>query len=335
MNFKVYAILAMTALMSSQTVLAAESNQSANTSATKASDAQKSTEKMKDIDDEITDARMRATLGSKSRFSFKSSLAYNGSTIETPFAEIRPNYRASKDVAALTSLSGDVGMNYRLSQRDNLSFGTGITMLTPLHGGVDESKITDNRNPQNPKERDRWEASTPYLSWSRGYKAFNTQMSSSLTYSHYTDSYTVDTEKYLGGVSFSQVFLWSLGSTKWTGGASVSLATYLYNGDYSDANLVAANNAGKYARRQFDYGLFPFAQYTFNDTFSFRTVFGYFQFTQYENENQSVQLEPYQSVGVGLSLTRDIYLYPNVQFTPKDIRADRTNVALSANINLF
>jgi hypothetical protein len=42
----------------------------------------------------------------------------------------------------------------------------------------------------------------------------------------------------------------------------------------------------------------------------------------------------YQSAGLGISVTRDIYLYPNVQFIPEDVRSDRTNVGVSANINL-
>ncbi len=41
------------------------------------------------------------------------------------------------------------------------------------------------------------------------------------------------------------------------------------------------------------------------------------------------------SFGVGYAVIRDVYLQPNVQFIPNDIRADRTNVALSANINVF
>ncbi|MNT01942.1 hypothetical protein D3C72_1364290 [compost metagenome] len=89
----------------------------------------------------------------------------------------------------------------------------------------------------------------------------------------------------------------------------------------------------------FGYGLYPFAEYSFNDTYSFRTVFGYFQMVHYkETETDKARVEaqtPYQSMGVGISVSRDIYLYPNIQFTPLDIRDDRTNVALSANLNLF
>ena len=42
-----------------------------------------------------------------------------------------------------------------------------------------------------------------------------------------------------------------------------------------------------------------------------------------------------QSLGIGIKVIRDVFLYPNVTFIPYDIRSDRTNVGLSANINLF
>ncbi|MEN0060113.1 MAG: hypothetical protein AAGB31_14840, partial [Bdellovibrio sp.] len=48
---------------------AQEESQSANTSTLKASDVQNATEKKDDIDQEITNARMRSELGSKSQWS--------------------------------------------------------------------------------------------------------------------------------------------------------------------------------------------------------------------------------------------------------------------------
>ena len=37
----------------------------------------------------------------------------------------------------------------------------------------------------------------------------------------------------------------------------------------------------------------------------------------------------------GVKVTRDIFLYPNVQFVPDQLRSKQTNVALSTNINMF
>ncbi|WP_413580442.1 hypothetical protein [Bdellovibrio sp. HCB288] len=307
----------------------------ANSSTSKIEDLKKPTEKMKDVDEEITDARMRATLGSKSKWSFKSDLSYSGGSVNDPFGSIRPNYRASATAESLTYLSGNVGVNVRITPKDSISFGSGLTINDPFHGDITKPASDTRRGRAANAVLPRYEMSTPFVSWSRGYKAFGTQMSTSVSTTYYTDEDTSKYQNYLGNVSLSQVFLANFGTSKWNGGVSVSLAKYLYNGALSDTGYVAAQAAGRYMRSDISAGLFPFMQYTFNDTYSFRTVFGYFQFAKYEVNDRYVQLEPYQSVGVGISITRDIYLYPNIQFTPKDVRDDRTNVALSTNINLF
>jgi hypothetical protein len=300
----------------------------ANTSTVNVSDVQSTTEKTEDIDQEITNARMRSELGSKSLWSFKSSLGYSGGSLNKPFDSIRPNYRASATIESLATLAGNVGVNYRVSKGGNLSFGTGVNIADPLHGNVFEGSFTDPRAAKKGASYKRTQVSTPYLDYSHGYRAFNMQMISSATYSHYTEEDATDYYNMLGNVSVSQTALADLGSTKWSGGLSLSFDKDLYKGSFADAS---ADNM----RSDLGAGLYPFAEYAFNDNYSFRTVFGYFQFVKYEGSSDLIQLEPYQSMGVGIALSRDIYVYPNVQFTPKDVRADRTNVAVSANLNLF
>ena len=180
-------------------------------SSAKISDLQKPEEKKSDIDDEITDARLRAQLGSKSVWSFKSSLAYSGGSIQDPLNSVRPNYRASATIEAMTSLSGDIGVNYRSGERDNISFGTGITVVDPLHGDITKP-AEDVRSGQS-GVLPRYEISTPYLGWSRGYKAMGTQMVSGVTYAHATDSDSVNLTKNLGAVTLSQTVLAALLNT--------------------------------------------------------------------------------------------------------------------------
>ncbi|QDK44229.1 MULTISPECIES: hypothetical protein [unclassified Bdellovibrio] len=306
---------------------------STNTSTSKIEDLKKPTEKLKDVDDEITDARLRATLGSKSKWSFKSSLGYSGGSVREPLSSVRPAYRTSSTDEVMAYLSGDIGINLRATDRDNVSFSTGMTINDPLHGDITKP-ATDETAMGGGEVMPRYEFSTPSISWSRGYKAMGTQMVSSVTYGHYTDSVS-GRKNLLGGVSFSQTILANFGTSKWNGGVSISGGKTLYKGDLEDAKYKKAQDKGTFMRTDLNAGLFPFLQYSFNDTYSFRTVFGYFQFYKYELNDRWVQIEPYQSVGFGISVTRDIYLYPNIQFTPKDIRDDRTNVALSTNINLF
>ncbi len=327
MKAQVLMSLILTGSLVSVSAQAEEANQNANTSTVKVSDVQKTEEKKEDIDQEITNARMRSELGSKSQFSFKSSLGYSGGSLEKPFDSIRPNYRASASIESLTALSGNVGVNYRVSKGGNLSLGTGVVVMAPLEGDIVKD-FEDPRESRKGKEQKRAQVSNPYLDYSHGYRAMGMQMISSATYTHYTEEDTIDYYSLLGNVSVSQTVLADFGDSKWQGGVSLSLDKDITNGGFS-------SSGPKDLRYDYGVGLFPFAEYSFSDTLSFRTVFGYFQFASYEGQNDLIQLEPYQSMGIGISVTRDIYLYPNVQFTPKDVRADRTNVALSANLNLF
>lgn len=313
-----------------------EAEQSSNTSTVKASDVQKKDETVKDIDDEIVNARMRATLGSKSKWSFKSAFGYNGGSIERPLTGYRPNYRAGASVESVSALNGTLGINYRMSEAGNLSLTTGLSVIDPLHGNI-AKPINDPRKGRQNRVLSRYEVSTPSLEWNRGYKAAGMQMISSVSYSHYTDADSVNDSRTIGDFSLNQTLLAELG-TSLSGGLSLSFANVFFNGDVSD-EARPDYASGDLKRENMLIGLYPFAEYSMTDTLSLRTVFGYFEFGHYKNEYDSkqefFQREPYQSVGIGISVTRDIYLYPNIQFAPKDIRADRTNVALSTNINLF
>lgn len=307
-----------------------DATETSNNTKASVSEVQKSDEAQGDIDDEITNVRMRATLGSKSRWSMKASLAYTGGSVQEPLATVIPNYRSGVDKPGLSSFGGNIGANYRMSKGGNLSFGTGVTMLAPLEGNPGES--FENPIPGRTGTLERYNVSTPYVDYSHGFKLWGLQQISSATYSHYTSEELTSSagDNLFGNFSLSHVVLADLGTSNWQAGFSVSVDKDFFRGDYSQA-LIAQG----YNRYDWGVGLYPFAEYMFNDTFSFRTVFGYFQFRKLEQGNDVEQYEPYQSMGIGISLTRDIYLYPNVQFTPKDIRADRTNVSISANLNVF
>lgn len=322
-------IVALLALAT--TAGAQEAQETTNTSNIKASDVAPKEETQKDIDTEITNARMRATLGAKSKWSLKTALGYNGGSVERPSAQVRPNYRAGANIPALASLSGTVAVKYSLSQRDSLSFGTGLLVYNPFHGDLTRSTFRDPRDNEN---TDRYSAATPYLEYSRAYKVGDMQMITGATYSHFTEPDTVRDMNAVGNLSFDHTVLMDFGASSWSGGLAFSFDTSFYNGKMSQTAI--ANGA---LQDDFGYGIYPFAEYAFNDTYSFRTVFGYFQMIHYKDDPRIAtggvrNLTPYQSVGIGMALTRDVYLYPNVQFTPLDVRAERTNVALSTNINL-
>jgi hypothetical protein len=281
-----------------------------------------------DIDNKITDARMRAELGSKSKWSFKSRMNYTGGSVQGPFSKVTPNVRRSRQMESMSALSGDVGLNYRLSASDSVGAGVGVLMVAPLHGDWSQS-VSDERNSRHDSQS-RYQVSSPYASWNKGYLAWDTMMMTSVRYAHATDSDAVNLMKTFGKAFLFHQMNKNFGASRWNVGAGMIYMKSFYSGAVTDPKLKDTVQ-----RMDSVIGITPFVQYAFNDRYSLRSEFGYFNFVRSENSNEFEQDEPFQSLGVGVSLTRDIFLFPSVQFAAKDIRGDRSNVALSANINLF
>ena len=88
-----------------------------------------------DIDEEITNARLRATTGAKSLLSFQSSFNYNGSSINEPLAQTRPQLSPGTVENDPAKLQGLVSMKYRATDHDNINVGVGVGWLTPSYDG--------------------------------------------------------------------------------------------------------------------------------------------------------------------------------------------------------
>ena len=286
-----------------------------------------------DIDNKITDARMRAELGSKSKWSFKSRVNYTGGSVEGPFDKVSPNLRRRNQMDTISSLSGDVGINYRLTPSDSLGVGTGIMIVDPLHGNF-SGTVADKRNSRDVSES-RYQISSPFMEWKKGYVASDTMVITNIKYSQSTDSDDVNLMKCFGKAFVFNQANKNIGTSPWSIGAMTMMMKSFYSGEIADPKLIKAQQRGILRRGDYSLGIAPFLQYNMSDRYSLRTEFNYFSFVKFENSNELYQEEPFQSLGLGISITRDIYLFPNVQLAAKDIRADRTNVALSATVNLF
>ncbi len=281
------------------------------------------------IDEEITNARMRAESGSKSKFSLSTSIAYTGGAVSRPFGKDRPNLAAGEP-GNQERTSGDIGLNarYRWSKSQSVTVGTSFGMMTPFQGDLDKNETQFN-------------VFDPNAAYNLVGKVGPLQMSGAVGMSLGTsqESRGIDRD---GSISASVTGLHAF-QNGLTLGLSVGSAHYFY--DTKPGQISNLKSREKYknfyggdSRTQWSLGVYPFMEYAFNDTYSFRTVFGYFNWRHLygdPNRYRLLQTFVYQSVGVGISVTRDIYLYPNVQFVPDNIRSDFTNVALSATMNVF
>lgn len=314
--------LGLVAQAQTTTTTTTTTTQNSGESAAKIQDLQKKDEQMKDIDDEITNNKLRAELGSKSKWSVRTSMNYQGGTVQKPFSEERPEIRAEGEEDGVVNFSADIAMKYRTSEKTSLNVGTGVSVDKIFHRTFDEAS---NSNMKNNSTRNA-SVSDPYIEFNGGYKAFGMQNSSAITAGFYTDAFATDVLGRTGSLGLSHVVIHDIGSNSL--GMAFAYTNFFYENesDFTDAGNRRMN-AAAYAS--------PFYEYAFNDKYNFRTVFNWFSFNNRRGQSEWTQAIVQQSMGLGISISRDVFLYPNIQFLPQDRRSEKTNVALSASINLF
>ena len=268
-----------------------------------------------DVDEIIENRRLRATTGSKSRLSVATRFNYSGGSINDPTSRERPNIRGGANALTSASLFGLLNGKYSLTSQDSIFAGVGVFWTTPFH------------EKEGPRDQ-QIDLNDPGVSYQRvGKLGSATSVTTvGLTY------FTTEWRRNLGqtaSLSLSQNFLWTVGKTGFQYGIAGTISGSSFEKD--DPALLGEQS-------DYSVGFFPYAEYVLNDTFNLRTVVGkILQHTRDNADQPYTFLENalYQSVGLGISVTRDIFFYPNIQFIPEDFRAEKTNVAVSANINVF
>ena len=278
-----------------------------------------------DIDEEITNAKMRAESGSKSKWSLSTTETYTGGAISSPFAADRPNIKGTPEAQRLTSIGGGLNGRYRMTKNDSFTAGTTFAIMTPFEGqpsdGTQQFNVFD-----------------PNVGYNHSAKVGAFQTAAILGYSYGTsnESRAVDMTHQFGG-AYNAMHDFHNGLTA---GAQVAVDYNLFTtaaGTSSNPDTHRRGYGGD-TRVDWDFAIYPQAEYKINDTFSARTVFGYFNWKHLYGDVNTARLLhtfTYQSLGIGISVTRDIFLYPNVQFIPDNMRSNFTNVAMSATINIF
>lgn len=283
-----------------------------------------------DTDAVITNRMQRAATGSKSKgLSFSTALGYNMGTVEKPFASRRPNITAGAAMRDVPAMDGSVGLRYRLSPTANIGFGIGVMMVSPFHEGVNSLA-------------QRTFVSDPSVSYTKVFRLGGTQNISSVGLSVNTN----DQARRVGALvtpDLSHSMLYDFGGSRMTVGLTAAVWGTFFNRDPRSIEIVESKPmAVGLNQSDYNFGIYPFMEYNINDRLNFRALIG--QVVQHRRSDAAGNLtDPttfrantmYSSMGIGISVTRDIFLYPNVQFIPEDIRGNRTNVALSATVNVF
>lgn len=273
-----------------------------------------------DPDQIITNKKLRADMGSKSKYSIKTAINYSGSTLEKPLDRSRPNITQGSQNTNFATLGGTIAVKRTLSARNSVSLGGGLRWLTPFES---KAPVTTKG-----KQLDKMDLSDPSVTFQRIGKLGPIQSVTMVGPTWITRSDKRDVG-HQSSTDLQQIFAYELGSSGVTLGG-----LFVLSGRTFDKDDAASRST------QYDYGVgaYPFLEYTINDRFNLRTISGVYVYEHSVNEARSLTFAKntiYQSVGLGISITRDIFLYPNIQFVPEYMRSDRTNVALNTSINLF
>jgi hypothetical protein len=272
----------------------------------------------------ITNRQMRAEMGSLSNWSSSMFLKYDGGSFAEPLNPIRPNIVRGGDVPALQRFTGEIGVRYRIDALNSLTASTGVNMVTPFHTNIEKSAPKAQRDSFDDNAQ-RLDIQNPFLRYVHVNKFFGLQSASTVEYGITTDPQLKNEIGIEGYLTLSEKLMYDVGQTGLTLGTSFAGTFY---------DLAADRIAGATSKLV---GFYPQAEYVINDVFNLRTVVG---LSVWENlagqdSGEFTKRKVYQSVGLGISVTRDIFLYPNFQFIPSNMNSEVTNFAFNANINLF
>jgi hypothetical protein len=270
-----------------------------------------------DLDQEITNRKLRAETGSKSKWSVSLTGNYQGASLEKPFDKDRPNL-TNDAYTPRVRMGGDIGVRYRMTKNNSISAGTGWSIERPFH------------------EAKRGDVSTPYITFNSANKIAGVQNVSDVGISAATDSDDRDLG-IIGAFSFGNTMIYDFGGSR----SSLGLAVDGYVQAFDE-------KISPRAQRDYGFGVYPFYEYSFNDKVNFRTVFRPWNVvhTRAKQPGEYIHIPWTQSIGVGVAVTRDVYLYPNFQYDWETWRADDFNfarkntrasatVGLNATINVF
>ena len=276
-------------------------------------------------DELITNRRFRASNGSLSKFSMNMSMSYSGGAINNPFSADRPNISNAGDTTSIAGIGGSLNGSYRLNKLNRINLGAGLQMLAPFHDSINTNDSRAKR--EFDQNRGNLDVSNPSLSFTHLNKFYGVQTVLTTGLTKFTASNFTDVG-YNNSFDLSLNTMYDFGGKDFSIGALVVYNRYFFDSD--DEKFLDSQN-------ETVFGVLPQAEYVINDTFNIRTIIRshWYQNNRADGASNYTRRPVTQSVGLGISLNRDVFLYPNIQFAYDNLQASNTNVGFTANINMF
>jgi hypothetical protein len=271
-------------------------------------------------DEVITNRRLRAASGSLAKWSANISYNYYGGSLEKPFAAQRPNIVSGADALTLQYMNANAGVRYRLNDLNSITFATGIFWNTPFNTTIktNDPALKKEFN----KTKGEFTVNDPNLIYTNLASIYGFQVQNQFTPTLITNPQQTQSG-YRASWDIASTWMKVVNKTDLSLGATFEWTGYAFN----KPNKNLARNVWQ---------VYPVVEYVINDWLNLRTLWGWqvYQQTRKQDTWTYEKRKVYQSFGTGISVSRDVFLYPNIQFIPSDLRSDRTNIGMSAYINI-
>lgn len=264
--------------------------------------------KAEEISDVITDKKLQADEGSRSKYSVKFGLSYSGPGIGDLNNKNQPNpdgvignYK--------TKLTGSMGARYRIDSVTAVNLGTGLSTNYPLHGG----KTTDTNN--------------PYFSFDRSSRFGDLQMRNIMNLSAITNPEYVKVGE-VAGIGYELNLVHKLGDSRFAAGLDSKIDYYVYDRSYHPN--TDRGSAQAYL------SFYPNLKYEISDKLNVNTSFAiqYYNPRELKGKLMLRNRTITERIGLGYSFRRDVYFSPYITVYPDNLRAKNSIFNLSATFSM-
>lgn len=256
----------------------------------------------------ITDAKLKADSGSLSRYSFKFNLTYSGPNLGDFSAKDQPNPDGTVG-SFQTALGGTMGVRYRLNSQSSVGLSSGVKMIHPFHG------------------MDRFDVNNPALTYDYATRVRGLQMRNSpgfilRTVPEFTRigqfGYLLDTHS----------IVYEIGLSGFSIGADMAFGYFLYNRAYERKDGKAA---------LYSLEINPVVKYRVSDKLGVVTSTNLAWWSPRAGSDRLAlnRKSLTQKLGLGYSVSRDVYLNPYLTFTPQKIALSTATLNVSAIFSIL
>ncbi len=278
---------------------------------------------------EVVDNPTLKTLsGSLNNISLYSNYVYRGGSLSDPFGAERPNIRNAEGTPSLANMSGNIGMKYRMTKNDNLSLQFGLYSTTPFHSTHDASSSRIQRDfDENHQSID---FDDPTLSYFKTYNIGNLQNISFFKVQYVTKGIYRD-YGLRAALSYSHAAAYKINKFSYIA-ATLTYENMQYDKEFGYSNGYSFSLLPYQERHRLRGNLST--EFYLSRRIAFRFITDIFSYYRMRDDSDVKSRGLQQTIAMTYFFNRDISIAPNIRFISEDLRADRTNLGLTLNVNL-